>query len=258
LDGVDQPDLVTLRTRVDPDCWNHSPFARISNYLKLLVVDDDAEHCGLLRRLLEPSGYCLEFESDGDRGLRRTQTELYDLLILDVMLPGSDGFEVVRRGRDHSQVPVMIVSAKADDIDRVSGLRAGADDYLRKPFYPEELLARVDAILRRSGKALEPVALSEALEVGDLRLLPASRTAFLGGRALELTAMETDILETLMRSFGKAVSRDRLSLRLYNRLTAPFDRTIDTHVSRIRGKLGEGRGMILSVRGTGYQIRLLA
>jgi DNA-binding response OmpR family regulator len=228
--------------------------------MKVLVVDEDVELCATLRELLEASGYGVEFESDGERGLRRAQTEPYDLLILDVLLPGADGFEVLRRVREHSQLPVLMLSAKADRDDRVFGLRAGADDYLPKPFYPDELLARVHAILRRSRTALNPIDRAELLaelEVGELRLLPTSREVYFRDKVLDLTTMEVEILECLMRSFGKAVSRDRLCLRLYNRLPAPFDRTIDTHVSRIRRKMGAGREMILSVRGTGYQIRSL-
>jgi two-component system, OmpR family, response regulator CpxR len=219
--------------------------------MKLLVVDEDPELGATLRALFED--YSVEFEEDDERGLRRAQIEIYDLLILD-------NVELLKRIREHSQVPVLMLSAKADREDRVSGLRAGADDYLPKPFFPDELLARVQAILRRSSatlKAADPATLLEEIQVGELRLLPTSREVFFRGKLLDLTAMEVEILECLMRSFGKAVSRDRLCLRLYNRLSAPFDRTIDTHVSRIRRKLGEGRRMILSVRGTGYQIRSL-
>ena len=213
--------------------------------MKLLVVDDDPALC----ELFEESGYLVEFEPDADRGLRRAQTEPHDLLILDIVL---SGFEVVRRLRDLSRIPVLILSAKAERLDRVNGLRAGADDYLAKPFFPDELLARIEAILRRTGTAWSR---PDALEVGELRLLPASRDVYFQSKRLDLTAMEVEILECLMDSAGKVVSRDRLSLRLYNRLSAPFERNIDTHVSRIRRKMGDGRGMILSVRGTGYQIR---
>jgi DNA-binding response OmpR family regulator len=215
--------------------------------MKILVVDDDPA----LRELLEDSGYLVEFEPDADRGVRRAQSEPYDLLILDIVL---SGFDVLRRVREQSRIPVLILSAKAERADRVNGLRAGADDYLAKPFYPDELLARIQAILRRAGTA-QPMP--EALEVGELRLLPASRDVYFQSKRLNLTAMEVEILECLMGSFGKVVSRDRLSLRLYNRLSAPFERNIDTHVSRIRRKMGDGRGMILSVRGTGYQMRFL-
>ena len=218
--------------------------------MKLLVVDNDAEHCGLLRGLLEESGYLVEFEPDGDRGAGRIETGSYDLLILDTAPP--DGLEALRRVRERSQIPILILSAKADRVDRVGGLRSGADDYLAKPCYPDELLARIQALLRRSA-TVPPTR--EAIEIGELRLLPASRDVYFQGKRLDLTVMEVEILECLMGSFGKVVSRDRLSLRLYNRLSAPFERNIDTHVSRIRRKMGGGRGMILSVRGTGYQIR---
>jgi DNA-binding response OmpR family regulator len=218
--------------------------------MKFLVVDDDVEVCGTLRELFEGSGYAVQFEQDGDRGVRRTQTDSYDLLILDVAVV--DGLEVLRRVRDQSQIPVLILSAKADRADRVIGLRAGADDYLAKPFHGDELLARIQAILRRTG-TVQPTP--EAIQIGELRLLPASRDVYFHDKRLDLTVMEVEILECLMGSVGKVVSRDRLSLRLYNRLSAPFERNIDTHVSRIRRKMGDGRGMILSVRGTGYQIR---
>jgi two-component system response regulator CpxR len=220
--------------------------------------------------LFEESGYAVETEPDPERGLRRAQMEPYDLLILDSVA-------LLKLVREHSQMPVLMLSAKADREDRVSGLQAGADDYLPKPFYPEELLARVQAILRRSNgicasaqkagicasaqratlNTADPATLLAEIQIGELRLLPTSREVHFRDMLIDLTPMEVEILECLMRSFGKAVSRDRLCLLLYNRLSAPFDRTIDTHVSRIRRKMGKGRAMILSVRGTGYQIRSL-
>ncbi len=226
--------------------------------IKLLVVDDDPDFCGNLRRLFDRSGYLADFEPDGDRGIQRGMqrppAEPYDLLIVDVMLLGEDCFEALRRVREQSEIPIIVLSARADHSDRVSGLRAGADDYVAKPCLLEELEARVEAILRRV-KADVPRA-QESLEIGELRLLPASRDVYFQGRRLDLTAMEVEILECLMRSCGKAVSRDRLSQRLYNRLSEPFERNIDTHVSRIRRKMGDGRTMILSIRGTGYQLRI--
>jgi DNA-binding response OmpR family regulator len=150
-----------------------------------------------------------------------------------------------------------VLSAKSDHDARVSGLRAGADDYLTKPFYPDELLARVDAILRRANSQHSAPPLDD-IRIDELRFIAASREVFFREKNLELTAMELEILECLMRAYGDPVSRDQLSLRLYHRVSAPFDRAIDTHVSRIRRKLGDGRGMILSIRGTGYQIRCLA
>jgi two-component system, OmpR family, response regulator CpxR len=215
------------------------------------VVDDDVELCSMLHGLLEESGYGVDFDADGERGLARTQCGRYDLLILDVMLPGPDGFAVLERLRRSSRLPVMMLTAKSSRADRLTGFDLGADDYLAKPFYPEELIARVRAILRRS---CEPPAEPNALQAGELKLLPGTRDAFFQGRRLDLTAMECEILEQLLRSSGQVVSRDQLSFHLYNRPATPFDRSIDTHVSRIRRKMGDGRTMILSIRGTGYQL----
>jgi len=173
-------------------------------------------------------------------------------VILDVMLPGENGFDVLRQVRQQSRVPVMMLTAKTGRFDRVMGFDLGADDYLAKPFYPEELLARVRAILRRSAPGSAGSA--KVLQAGDVMLLPGTRNAFYRGRQLDLTAMECEVLEQLLRSSGQVVSRDQLSLHLYNRPVSAFDRSIDTHISRIRRKMGVGRDLILSVRGTGYQL----
>lgn len=220
--------------------------------MRLLVIDDDADLCAMLRDLFEDSGFAVDSEADGLLGCAKAQNEPYDLLILDVALPGADGFEVLRRIRERSQLPVVMLTARAARGDRVRAFDLGADDYLVKPFFPEELLARVRAILRRVSP---PAAKApDALRVGDLSLFPGSRNAYFRGRPLGLTAMECEILEQLIRACGRVVSRDQLSLHLYHRPATPFDRSVDTHVSRIRRKMGEGRGMILSVRGTGYQL----
>ena len=218
---------------------------------KLLVVDDDIDLCSMLREFLQEAGFRADFESDGARGIARMQNCAYALLILDVMLPGLNGFDVLRRIRQHSQLPVMMLTAKSGSLDRIQGFDSGADDYLTKPFHAEELLARIRAILRRSKPLLVP---PKEFRVGALTLLPGSRCAYYDGRPLDLTAMECEILEQLFRVIGKVVSRDQLSLQLYNRLASPYDRSIDTHVSRIRRKLGSGRNLIRSVRGTGYQL----
>ena len=219
--------------------------------MKLLVVDDDAELCSMLQDFLRNSGFAVEIENDAAEGAARVQAEMFDLVVLDVMMPGVDGFEILRRIRSHSRVPVMMLTAKSEKRDRIEGFESGADDYLTKPFYPEELLARAHAILRRCA---HPAVSPPALSAGDLQLFPGTRTAFYRGRPLELTAMECEILEQLIRSAGHAVTRDQLSMHLYGRPTSAFDRSIDTHVSRIRRKMGGGRGLILSVRGTGYQL----
>jgi DNA-binding response OmpR family regulator len=220
--------------------------------MRLLVVDDDMELCSMLRDFLQESGFSVDFEADGARGISRTQSVVYSLLILDVMLPGQNGFEVLRQVRQQSRVPVMMLTAKTERFDRVTGFDLGADDYLAKPFYPEELLARVRAILRRS--APDPAGSPKVLQAGDVMLLPGTRNAVYRGRQLDLTAMECEVLEQLLRSSGQVVSRDQLSLHLYNRPASAFDRSIDTHISRIRRKMGVGRSLILSVRGTGYQL----
>ena len=206
----------------------------------------------MLRDFFQESGFLVDFETDGERGISRTQSVVYSLLILDVMLPGQNGFDVLRQVRRQSRVPVMMLTAKTGRSDRVLGFDLGADDYLAKPFYPEELLARVRAILRRSGPA--SAGSPEVLKAGDVMLLPGTRNAFYRGRQLDLTAMECEVLEQLLRSSGQVVSRDQLSLHLYNRPVSAFDRSIDTHISRIRRKMGVGRDLILSVRGTGYQL----
>jgi len=221
--------------------------------MRILVLDHDADLCFMLRDFFHQAGFVVDFESDGALGIARTRNQVYDLLILEVTLPGQNGFEILRQIRGQSRVPVMMLTAKAGRFDRVHGFNLGADDYLAKPFYPEELLARVHAILRRSKGG--STGSRRVLQVGDLTLMPGTRNAYYRGRKLNLTVMECEILEQLLRSSGRAVSRDELSLQLHHRPSSPFDRAIDTHVSRIRHKMGDGRDLILSIRGTGYQLR---
>jgi two-component system response regulator CpxR len=233
--------------------------------MRVLVVDDDMELCSMLVVFLQQHGFAVESEHDGNRGLSRALTEKFDLLILDVMLPGLDGFGALRRLREHSQLPVLMLTAKGAREERVRGLQLGADDYLPKPFGSEELLARARAILRRtavpaglspSNPAGTPVSNGpEVLQIGELQLLPGARDAFFRGERLGLTAMECEVLEQLMRCRGRVVSRDQLSFHFYNRAASATDRSMDTHVSKIRRKLGDGREMILGVRGAGYQLR---
>jgi DNA-binding response OmpR family regulator len=221
-------------------------------HMKILIVDDDRELCSMLTEFFRQRGLSVECEKDGIRGLSRSTTESFDLLILDVMLPGVDGFTALETLRRKSQVPVLMLTGRGERGDRIQGLDLGADDYLPKPFDPDELLARVQAILRRTA----PVGADteETLVIGELRLKPGTRDAYYRDEKLGLTAMECEVLEQLMRSCGRVVSRDQLSLHLYNRPATAFDRSVDTHVSRIRRKMGGGRDFILSVRGTGYQL----
>jgi DNA-binding response OmpR family regulator len=220
--------------------------------MRLLVVDDDRELRSMLQEFFQRRGFTVECEHEGTGGAVRAVSEPFDLLILDVVLPGIDGFDVLCKVREQSQIPILMLTARGERGERIHGLELGADDYLPKPFDPEELLARVRAILRRTAVAADP---SEALEIGELRLFPGSRDATFRGQWIGLTAMECEILEQLIRNCGRVVSRDQLTLQLYQRESTHFDRSVDTHVSRIRKKLGDGRTMILSVRGTGYQLK---
>lgn len=220
--------------------------------MKILVVDDDRELCSMLTEFFRQKGFAVECERDGTRGLSRATTESFDLLILDVMLPGVDGFQALQVLRQKSPVPVLMLTARGERGERIHGLELGADDYLPKPFDPDELLARVRAILRRT--TMPGANAKETLVVGELRLVPGARDAYYRGKQLGLTAMECEVLELLMRSCGRVVSRDQLSLHLYSRPATAFDRSVDTHISRIRRKMRDGRSLILSVRGTGYQL----
>src|SRR5437868_12899777 len=167
------------------------------------------------------------------------------------MLPGIDGFEILRRLRHESKVPVIMLTARGEDVDRIIGLELGADDYLPKPFNPRELTARIRAILRRI--EAKPAADSRRLEVNGVVLDPGSREVFKDGKRVEMTTFEFDILEALMRSAGRVVSRDDLMESLYNRKATPFDRSIDMHLSHLRKKLETDRTIFKTIRGVGYQ-----
>lgn len=216
----------------------------------ILVVDDDVELCTLLKELLEREGFATVFEHEGNRGLERALDGEYDLVVLDVMLPGIDGFEILRRLRARSRVPVMMLTARGEDVDRIVGLELGADDYLPKPFHPRELVARIRAILRRLERR-EPAG--ARIEVNGVALDPGSREVSVAGQKVDLTTFEFDILELLMRSAGRVLSRDDLMESLYNRKATAFDRSVDMHVSHLRKKLERDRKRIKTVRGVGYQ-----
>ena len=220
--------------------------------MHILLVDDDAELCALLDEFLRREGFTVECEHEGNRGLERALQGGAGLVVLDVMLPGIDGFEILRRLRQSSQVPVMMLTARGEDVDRIIGLELGADDYLPKPFNPRELAARIRAILRR----YEPrpaAAASGRLEVNGVVLDPGAREVYARGKRVELTTFEFDILEMLMRAAGRVLSRDALMENFYNRKATPFDRSIDMHISHLRKKLEEGDTLIKTIRGVGYQ-----
>lgn len=214
------------------------------------MIDDDAELCALLREFLQREGFSVEFAHEGHAGLAKAEEGSFDLVVLDVMLPGIDGFEVLRRLRPKSRVPVLMLTARGEDVDRIVGLELGADDYLPKPFNPRELAARIKAILRRVHAP--PSALGR-IEVNGVRLDPAARLVTVDGEPVDLTTFEFDILELLMRNAGRPVSRDALMEHLYNRKATPFDRSVDMHVSHLRKKLELTRPLIKTIRGAGYQ-----
>jgi two-component system response regulator CpxR len=219
--------------------------------MRILLIDDDVELSALLRELLSREGFDVQMEHDGESGLARARSGGFDLVVLDVMLPRLDGFEALRRLRESSMVPVLMLTARGEDVDRIVGLELGADDYLPKPFNPRELIARIRAILRR----LEPRTPDDSrrIEVNGVSLDPGNREVVKDGKKIEMTTLEFDILEALMRSAGRVVSRDELMETLYNRKATPFDRSIDMHISHLRKKLEQDRTLFRTVRGVGYQ-----
>lgn len=222
---------------------------------RVLLVDDDVELGGMLREYLQQEGFETTTVHDGESGVREALTGRFSVVVLDVMLPDLNGVEVLRQVRTRSRVPVLMLTAKGDDVDRIVGLELGADDYVPKPCTPRELVARLRAILRRSegGDALAP---GGPISVGPLRLWPERRHAEWDGRVIELTSTEFNLLALLARSAGRIVSRADLSEHGLGRPLARFDRSIDVHVSSLRqkiGTLGDGRSYIQTVRGQGYQ-----
>jgi len=218
---------------------------------RILVIDDDAELCELVTRFLSREGFAIRWAANGATGVERALAEEFSLIVLDVMMPDADGFEVLSRIRRHIRTPVLMLTARGDTHDRIRGLELGADDYLPKPFDPAELLARIRAILRRAAPQLPGAAIS----VGDIELDGGSRTVWRGGKALDLTTVEFDLLAALMRVAGKTVSREDLVRNVLGRDFSPFDRSIDTHICNLRRKLGpleDGGERIKGVRGTGY------
>jgi two-component system response regulator CpxR len=219
--------------------------------VNLLLIDDDAELTSLLGEFLRREGFTVEAVHEGNRGLDSALQPGVDLVVLDVMLPGIDGFEILRRLRQKSKVPVLMLTARGEDVDRIVGLELGADDYLAKPFNPRELAARIRAILRR----FEPRTTTPAnrIEANGILLDPGAREVFANGKRVDLTTFEFDILEMLMRSAGRVLSRDALMENFYNRKATPFDRSIDMHISHLRKKLEGGDDLIKTIRGVGYQ-----
>jgi DNA-binding response OmpR family regulator len=228
---------------------------------RLLLVDDDEKLARLLRDYLQQFGYEVDTAHDGRKGLAMALENEYAAVILDVMLPGLNGFDVLRELRHESQVPVLMLTALGDEPDRIAGLEIGADDYLPKTFSTRELLARLRAVIRRSmGVSRQQAEGHEApVAVGGLYVDPATHTATLDGQPLTLTPIEYDMLLALARSAGRVKTREQLLLDVAERDFESFDRSIDVHVSALRKKLGDDSKsprFIETIRGTGYRMRL--
>ena len=224
---------------------------------RVLLVDDDIRLGHLLERLFKPEGLQVELVTDGLQGVRRATGEVFDLVILDVMLPGIDGFEALRRIRAVSQVPILMLTAKGTDNDRIVGLELGADDYLPKPFNPRELVARVKAILRRSEKTGRAANRPQALNNAGITMDPARREVKVEGEAVHLTTTEFDLLRCFMKHPGQVLSRDALMDMLRGVGYAAYDRSIDVHVKNLRAKIEEdprNPRRIKTVWGTGYML----
>ena len=222
---------------------------------RVLIVDDDVELCELVAEYLTPEGFEIEAVHTGERGLERSLSGEHVLVVLDVMLPGMTGLEVLRRLRAQARIPVIILTARGDDIDRIVGLEIGADDYLAKPFNPRELVARIRAILRRAQPGQALPAPAPKIAVNDVELDPSARTVRRRGEPVELTSVEFTLLEMLLRSAGQVVTREQIAKDVLGRRFMPYDRSIDMHVSKLRRKLGDapdGEERIKTIRGVGY------
>ncbi len=217
----------------------------------ILVVDDNPNIVELVRMYLEGAGFATVAAADGPTAVELHRTAAPDLVVLDLMLPGMDGFEVCRAIRRVADTPVLMLTARADDVDAIVGLELGADDYVTKPFNPRSLVARVKAILRRSDGTLRA---GRPIEAGSLRLDPRRREATVAGRALELRAREFDLLAALARDAGVVLSREALLEDVWGTDFPGETRTVDVHVSELRKKIGTGGPSIESVRGVGYRL----
>jgi two-component system OmpR family response regulator len=224
---------------------------------RVLLVDDDVELCQMLAEYLAPEGFEVDMVHDGAEGERRALEGNYDVIVLDIMLPIRNGLETLQQIRRATRTPVLMLTAKGDDVDRIIGLELGADDYLPKPCNPRELVARLRAILRRTGAGTDDRSAVGPVQVGDLTVRSSDRTVLWHGEALELTSTEFNLLETLARAAGRVVTKNELSEQGLGRPLARYDRSIDMHVSNLRRKLGDlrdGRSPIQTVRGVGYQL----
>jgi DNA-binding response OmpR family regulator len=226
---------------------------------RVLVVDDDTKLCRLIRDYLAPLGYDVAVEHTGPAGLETALGNSFAAVLLDVMLPGMDGFEVLKRLRGQSSVPVLMLTGRGEEPDRIVGLELGADDYLPKTFSTRELLARLRAVIRRSiMTAASAVPPSQTIVVGDLEISEGARAASLAGQTLQFTTVEFDLLLSLAKAAGRVKTREQLLLEVADRNFDVFDRSIDVHISSVRRKLGDdpkNPRFIVTVRNVGYMMR---
>jgi len=222
---------------------------------RILLIDDDIGLSDLLSQLLELEGFALSQAYDGEQGLMMAQQQDFDLILLDVMLPKLNGFEVLRALRQRKQTPVLMLTARGDEIDRVVGLEIGADDYLPKPFNDRELVARIRAILRRAQTTQQDSQAHEMMQFGDLRLDPTRQETYCNEQLIILTGTEFSLLFNLVEKSGELVTKDSLSENVLSKKLMPFDRSLDMHLSNLRKKLPErqdGRPRVKTLRGKGY------
>lgn len=230
---------------------------------RILIIDDDEDLCDLVSEYLSVEGFQTESVHDGKSGLDTALRENYDLTILDVMLPKMNGFDVLRELRKHSKLPVLMLTARGDDMERIVGLEIGADDYLPKPFNPRELVARIRAILRRAQADSEGEhAHGEKLRIDDLEISTSARSARRAGEDLQLTSVEFDLLVALLKEAGSIVKKEDLSRKVLERDLSPFDRSLDMHISNLRKKLGkradgDEEERIKTIRSVGYIYTLI-
>jgi two-component system response regulator CpxR len=218
---------------------------------RILVIDDDEEMCSMLDEYLRSEGFAVETVHNGEDGLSRALSGEHSVIVLDVMLPGMNGIEVLRRLRSESDARVLMLTARGEEVDKIVGFEVGADDYVPKPFSPRELMVRIRAILRRPGSNGKPVR----IVLDDLELNTGNRSLKKAGKEVELTALEFNLLELLLRTAGRVVTREQVAKLVLGRQLSVSDRSIDVHVSKLRRKLGEripGEDRIKAIRSVGY------
>ncbi len=234
-----------------------SPASPVAREARVLLVDDDRELCQMLTEYLDAEHFEVKSVHDGADALKELQSNPFELLILDVMLPSVGGFDVLRKLGASYETPILMLTARGDDVDRIVGLELGADDYLSKPFNPRELVARMRAILRRASIRRERGNVPEELSVGPIVLNTGTHQVRVAGAQVTLTGAEFRVLELLMRSAGQVISREAMTEQALGRKLVPYDRSIDTHISNLRRKLDLEIGKnpeIKNVRGSGYTL----